>query len=237
MSKQFDQYAELYDELFSATNDYKKEVNFYDKILKKYDCNKILEVGCGCGNRGKYFIRKHYQYVGSDISNSMLKIARRKYPTLRFIQSDARKLKIKGSFDAILFLGKGSTYLTTDSDVVSTLKSMKRIMKKGIIIIDGFNAGFIIPNFKTKISWSKRIGKKTIKRKSVNILNQKNLYSWERMLTYIVEDNHKISKYYDKAILRAFTAEEWRSLYAKAGIKKVDIMVTGDTIISVGIII
>jgi dTDP-3-amino-3,4,6-trideoxy-alpha-D-glucopyranose N,N-dimethyltransferase/N-dimethyltransferase len=220
--------------LFSAAIDYEKEVEFYDKILNKHHCKKILEVGCGCGNRGKYFVNRKYDYVGSDISDSMLRIARKKYPGLEFIHSDARNLKLRRKFDAILFLGKGSAYLTTDDDVMSALKSMKRLINKGLIIIDGFNADFIIPNFKKNISWSIKTGNKTITRSSINVLKP-NTNIWKRELCYIVQEDKAKKTFHDKAILRAFAESEFKSFFTKAGIKNTEFIINGDTIISIGI--
>ena len=125
--------------------DYKKEVDFCDKILRKNKSKSILEVGCGTGHRGQFFKSKGYDYVGLDISEGMLKIARRKYPDIRFIQGDVRKLQLKEKFDEVIFLGKGSVYLTTDDDVMAALKSMKKLIRNGVIIIDGFDETLLSP--------------------------------------------------------------------------------------------
>ena len=234
MGKQFDEYAEIYDELFSAAMDYEKEVEFYDKVLRKNKCMRILEVGCGTGHRGELFINKGYDYIGLDISDGMLEIARRTYPEIKFVQGDARKLSLKEKFDAIIFIGKGSPYLTTDDDFISALKSMKKLVSRGVIIIDGFNADFIIPNFKKNISWSKKIGNKTITRKSINILNPKYHNSWDRKLTYIVEENGAEQKYVDSALLRAFSGKKLKQLFADAGIADTQIIKNGHTVIAIG---
>ena len=233
--RQFNEYAEIYDELFSAVSDYGKEVEFYDKILRKNKCKRILEVGCGIGHRGKFFINKGYDYVGLDLSEGMLRIARRKYPEIRFVQGDVRKLSLKEKFDAIIFVGKGSAYLTTDDDIMSALKSIKSLVNRGLIIIDGFDADFIIPNFKKNISWSKKIGSRTITRKSTNTLNPKYHNSWDRKLTYIVKDeSEKEKKYTDSALLRAFTGKELTKFFASAGIAGTRVIQNGDTVIAIG---
>jgi ubiquinone/menaquinone biosynthesis C-methylase UbiE len=234
-NKQFYEHAEIYDELFSAAMDYKKEVEFYDKILRKNGSQSILEVGCGVGHRGKYFIGKGYNYTGLDVSDRMLRIARRKYPDIKFLQGDVRELKLKENFDAIIFVGKGSAYLTTDADALSALKSMKKLVRSGVIIIDGFDADFIIPNFKKNISWSKQIGTRTITRQSINTLNPNYRNSWDRKLTYIVKDEgKKEKKYTDSAVLRAFSDKELKNLFTSVGIADTQIIQNGDTVIAIG---
>src|SRR3989344_8496433 len=232
--RQFNEYAEIYDELFSAATDYEQEVEFYDKILRKNKCKRILDVGCGCGHRGKFFVNKGYDYTGLDISEGMLRIARRKYPEIRFVQGDVRKLSLKEKFDAIIFVGKGSAYLTTDDDIMSALKSIKSLVNRGLIIIDGFDADFIIPNFKKNISWSKKIGSRTITRESINELNPKYHNSWNRELIYIVKDKGIEKKYTDSALLRAFSGKELKRLFANAGIVHTDVISHGDTVIAIG---
>lgn len=235
MGKQFNEYAEIYDELFSAAMDYEKEVNFYDKILSENKCKKILEVGCGVGHRGEFFIDKGYEYTGLDMSEGMLRIARQKYPEIRFIQGDVRKLKLKDKFDAIIFVGKGSAYLTTDNDMMSALETVRDHIRKGVVIIDGFDADFIIPNFKSDISWSKKTGNRTITRKSKNKLNPKHHNSWDRQLTYIVKvEGDEEKKYTDNALLRAFSGNELKHFFATAGITDTHIISNGDTVIATG---
>ena len=234
LGRQFNEYAEIYDELFSATMDYEKEVNFCDKILRKNKCKRILEVGCGTGHRGQFFKSKGYDYVGLDISEAMLKIARRKYPEIEFIQGDVRKLQLKEKFDAVIFLGKGSVYLTTDDDVMAALKSMKKLIRKGVIIIDGFDAEFIIPNFKKNISWSKKVGDRTIIRQSINTLNPKYPNSWDRKLIYTIENNGVEKKYIDDALLRAFSGKELKTFFANAGITDTEIINNDHTVTAIG---
>lgn len=165
----------------------------------------------------------------------MLNIARRKYPELRFIQGDVRKLDLNEKFDAIIFVGKGSVYLTTDNDVMSALKSMKKLVDKGVLIIDAFNADFIIPSFKNNISWSQKIGSRTITRESVNTLNPKYKNSWDRKLTYIVKDEGQPEKKYtDSALLRAFSGDELKDFFAAADIPDTKIIQDGHTVIAIG---
>jgi ubiquinone/menaquinone biosynthesis C-methylase UbiE len=231
----FNEYAEIYDELFSAAMDYEKEVEFYDKILRKNRCKRILEVGCGCGHRGKFFITKGYDYTGLDISEGMLRIARQKYPEIIFLQGDVRKLSLDEKYDAIIFVGVGSTYLTTHDDALTALKSMKSLVNKGVIIIDAFDADFIIPNFKKNISWSKKIASRTITRQSINTLNPKYHNAWDRNLTYIVKDEGEKERIYtDDALLRAFSGKELSKLFAVAGIANTQIIQNGDTLVAIG---
>jgi hypothetical protein len=167
----------------------------------------------------------------------MLNIARRKYPELNFILGDIRNFRLKKEFDAIIFIGKGSAYLTTDADALSAVKSMKQLISSGVIIIDGFDADFIIPNFKKNIEWSQKIGSRTITRKSINKLNHDYRNTWNRKLTYIVKDEGKNEKKYaDNALLRGFSDKDLKYLFSSSGIINFKINHVGDTIIAIGVL-
>jgi len=69
----------------------------------------------------------------------MIKIAKKVEPKAKFVQGDMRNIKLKDKFDAILITGRSFTYLTTNDDVMKTLKSIhKRLKKNGFLIFDNF---------------------------------------------------------------------------------------------------
>src|SRR3989338_679461 len=100
MTKLYSQLSRVYHEMYQSIFDYKKEFQFYNKLLKKYKCKKILEIGCGTGNLAAFFLKSSYSYLGLDLSNEMLKIAREVEPKAKFVQGDMRNIKIKYRFDA-----------------------------------------------------------------------------------------------------------------------------------------
>lgn len=61
---------------------------------------RVLEVGCGTGDL-LHSVKPAFG-VGLDISRAMLNNARRKYPHLRFLQSDAHCPALSGKFDYII---------------------------------------------------------------------------------------------------------------------------------------
>jgi ubiquinone/menaquinone biosynthesis C-methylase UbiE len=92
----------MYQHLF----DYDREFRLYDEMLKKYGCNRILEVGCGSGMLACRFIREGYDYLGLDLFEEMLQIARKEVPEGRFVQGDMRSLAFDEPFDAVLITGR-----------------------------------------------------------------------------------------------------------------------------------
>ncbi len=108
----------------------------YNEIKRK---GKVLDIGCGYG-RCMYILGVK-KYVGIDISKGFLKIGRKLFPSVKFIQMDARQLKFKEeTFDSI-FMFEIIEHLL---DYKSALKECYRVLKK--------NGTFIIttPN---KLKW------------------------------------------------------------------------------------
>ena len=64
MTKLYSQLAQVYHEMYQSIFDYKKEFQLYNRLLKKYKCKNILEIGCGSGNLAPFFLKAGYNYVG-----------------------------------------------------------------------------------------------------------------------------------------------------------------------------
>jgi len=161
--------AHIYDLIYPQIFDYKKQLQLADKVLKKYDCKKVLEVGCGTGRLAK--LLKNYDYTGSDLYSEMLKIARKRNPGVKFFKADMRALKTKEKYDAVIILGRSFTYMTTNEDVERALKSAHKVLKKGgILIFDNFDAKEGLLNYDKYLKGSQTFKVKgmTIKRKYEN---------------------------------------------------------------------
>jgi ubiquinone/menaquinone biosynthesis C-methylase UbiE len=84
-----DFYAEIYDYL--VYNNFKDDYEVGEIINKTSptSSSKILDIGCGTGNQVVNFGSKGYEVLGIDISPSMIKKAKEKYPDYDFKVADA----------------------------------------------------------------------------------------------------------------------------------------------------
>ena len=137
-------------------NQIKKAIKAYDKIaeiyskytygqLQQYQLTKfisllkgkkILDVGCGCGRDVEYFLQEGFDAIGIDLSEEMLKQARKIVPKTKLKKGDFTDLKFKKeSFDGIWSMA-GLIHIPR-KEMVNVLKGFNNILtKKGILYLD-----------------------------------------------------------------------------------------------------
>jgi 2-polyprenyl-3-methyl-5-hydroxy-6-metoxy-1,4-benzoquinol methylase len=111
MSKEIKQTKSYYDKHATAwskshSNSFHHEMQFtkFAALLKKG--STVLDIGCAQGIHVPLFhgIGAHLKYIGIDISTSFIKIAKRRYPQLTFLEGDIADEKTlpKKKFDAFI---------------------------------------------------------------------------------------------------------------------------------------
>jgi len=113
-----------------------------EKILRKYlekflgylKEKRILDIGCGPGRDVKYFRERGYEPIGIDLSEKMIKFAR-KTCDAEFKIMDMRKLEFEdSSFDGVWC--SASLFHIPRRDFIRILKKIHRILKlHGILFI------------------------------------------------------------------------------------------------------
>ena len=75
----FKDYAAYYDLLYKD-KDYLKEVNYINNLILKYKkgSKTILEMGSGTGKHAVLLVKKNYNLVGVDFSQSMINLANKR---------------------------------------------------------------------------------------------------------------------------------------------------------------
>lgn len=96
MTNQWD--AERYDEKHAFV--YQKAKGLVD-LLAPEEGERILDLGCGTGALTAEIAARGAEILGVDQSEEMIAQAKKKYPELRFVVSDARALEFEGEFDAV----------------------------------------------------------------------------------------------------------------------------------------
>ena len=89
------------------------------KKHKKSKGRRLLDVACGTGNHA-FLLKKNYSIVGVDISNEMLKIARKKVSGVKILIGDMKKLDLKQKFDIIICMFSAINYNVTYEELEKT---------------------------------------------------------------------------------------------------------------------
>lgn len=122
----YNKIAERYtDKYFSDDTDFP----YLDKFLSFLPKNsKILDIGSGPGNFSEYIYSKDFVVEGIDLSDEMIKIARKKVPQVKFQLMDMRDIKyLDNYFNGLICLY--SLIHISSNDIPSTLNGFNRILK------------------------------------------------------------------------------------------------------------
>jgi len=130
--------AERYD--YMLFNNPERE-GFFKELFLRNKVGKILDCACGTGRDLLLFNSFGYDVSGSDMSDSMLAVARRRIHEnglkIPLYKADFQGLQnaFAQKFDAVVCLGNAIS--EADVDVVKALNSMKSVLNSnGIIVLD-----------------------------------------------------------------------------------------------------
>ncbi len=156
----YDKHAEEYAKKVNSLLPF-NALNRFIKLLKKHDL--ILDVGCGFGRDSKFFYENGLKVIGIDLSEGLLKIAKKSYPKINFIKADIRNLPFKdGSFDGV-WCSAVLLHLEKLQDVKKALKEMYRVLKKDGVIF---------------ISVKKQLGKEKTSFTKDSLIDAKRFFRW-----------------------------------------------------------
>lgn len=96
---------------------------------------KILDVGCGSGDKSDYLIKKGFNLTGIDFSEKMIEIAKRDVPEgIFFVMDMLGSEEVEGSFDAIFM--QASLLHIPKKDAQSVVsKFVHKLNKGGVFLV------------------------------------------------------------------------------------------------------
>jgi SAM-dependent methyltransferase len=172
-----------------------------------------VEIGCGNGNLASRFVKNSVEYVGLDLSEEMLAIAKKNNPNAIFVKNDMRNFTLQKKLDAAIITGRTISYLVSNNDVVNTFKSIhKNIEPNGIICFDCIDANKFIPQIDAtkKIVHTANFNDKQYQRDSIWKVNLVNSFCFDWAAIYYEKNTlgDLIKTGEDYSTVRAFTKDE-----------------------------
>ncbi len=139
---EYSQWAQNYDKCRSITGIYESEKTFLDNTIKKYHIKRALDCACGTGPHLLLLARKGIKVYGSDYSEAMISICRRKLSRAgikaMIKKADFRYLEKvwNEKFDAIICMRQSIAHLLTQEDLITAFKSIRnRLNNDGILVM------------------------------------------------------------------------------------------------------
>jgi ubiquinone/menaquinone biosynthesis C-methylase UbiE len=91
---------------------------------------KVLDLGCGPGHDVALLVARGFEVVGIDVSEKMVKEARKRVPTATFVQGDFRTMDFESeTFDAVWSVG--SLHHVAKTDLQAVLVKVYQYLKSG----------------------------------------------------------------------------------------------------------
>ncbi len=124
--------------------------DWYDRVdeLGLPRTGRLLDVGCGLGERTAAWSARGYGVTGIDLSSSLVIEAKRRFPELSFLIKDASCVSDLGSFELIVAHFNFLMMLPTDK-VVAILKGLRPcVAPNGVFLTDVCRPRIAIPAFR-----------------------------------------------------------------------------------------
>ena len=208
--------------IISSPEEYREETKSFCKAIINNSKNKpqtLLHLGCGAGIND-YTFKKHFKVTGIDISNEMLKIARKLNPEVKYIHGDMREIRLKLRFDAVA-IPDSIGYMTTERDLRRAINTAYRHLNTGgiLLIVVSIRDNFKENNF--IYTGSKKDIEITVFEN--NCITSKTNY--EATLVYLVRRKNKLEIYTDKHTIGLFNLLTWEKLLKGKGfsLKKINV--------------
>ena len=229
MSKLYTNLAKVYHEIYQSLFNYDDEFSFYDTHLKANQVKSIVEIGCGTGNLAKRLVTASYDYIGIDLFQEMLDIAKENAPNVKFVRGDVRDFVLSETSDCVLITGRSISYLTTNHDVFRGFDCINKSLKSnGILMFDAIDAARLFLNFKkeNKNELLVSFGNNHYKRLSESKRNMETGWTWNwSSIYYKLDEENKYQEIgQDFSILRAFTKDEIQLFLSLSGFELLEVL-------------
>lgn len=146
MSNLYKDLSAVYEAMYKSLINYEEEYTFYSQLLKKYKCQSVLEIACGTGNLTKAFEANGFEYIGLDLAEKMLEMARLKNPKSTFIQGNMKEFTLPKKVQSALITARSISYLVENEEVDAAFKAIKsNLLKGGLLCFDIIDANRFIP--------------------------------------------------------------------------------------------
>jgi SAM-dependent methyltransferase len=215
----YNNFAYFYDELINDV-DYKKWVDYYFKIFKRYGQKPSLglDLGCGTGSMTVEFSQRGIEMTGVDLSEDMLMVAREKSEgqDILYLNQDMREFELYGTVDFIVSGLDCINYVTDKRDLLRVFRLANNYLNPGGLFIFDINTRyklenitgnntFVLENEDVFCTWQNEFDKK----RAIS----------DFYLTFFSKEGNSYKRFDEEHQERAYSIEEITELIEKSGMK------------------
>jgi SAM-dependent methyltransferase len=204
--------------IISPPEDYVEETELFSKVIKehsKIEAKTLLHLGCGGGHNDRTF-KKHFRVTGVDISDDMLRLARKLNPEVIYHQGDMRTIRLAECFDAVAIL-----------DSIAYMSTVDDLRRAFITAYDHLKSGGILLTYVEKFAEYFKQNKTKCSPHSqddVEIAFIENSYdpdftdtSYESTFIYLIRRKGELEIHSDRHLCGIFKLETWLDLLREVG--------------------
>jgi len=206
--------------IMSSPEEYAEESELFSRTIKEHseiEARTLLHLGCGGGMNDNTF-KKYFQVTGIDISDEMLKTAKRLNPEVRYMNGDMRTLRLGERFDAVI-APDSINYMRTAEDLQSVFQTAYEHLNPGGVFL-------VIAEETTEKFKQNRTMSSCHSKGDVDLVFIENLYdpdpsntSYEATFIYLIRQKGKLEIHSDHHLLGIFGIGTWHSLLEQVGFK------------------
>jgi SAM-dependent methyltransferase len=204
--------------IIGTPEEYVEETETFIAAIKEYarlEVRTLLNMGCG-GGKSDFTFKKHFKVYGFDLSESMLKLARKLNPELDYRFGDMRTARLEEKYDAVTILD-AVNYLKTEDELRSAFLTAYEHLRPG---------GVFLTLPEVYVGKFEQNGTKVIhgSQDEIEVVFIENTYDpdkndteYDCTFVYIIRCNGKLDIQTDHHVLGIFELDTWRKLLKDTG--------------------
>lgn len=225
--------ARLYHDLswiwpyWEDVSDYLEEMDIIVRFFREhsdFEPKTILDLGCG-GGKNAYWLRRHFEVTGIDLSPQMLEHFKKLNPESRYYQADMRSFDLGIEFDGI-FINDAVNHMTSREELAEVFRqSYKHLRSGGVMIVVGENTK---ENFRHDTTTVIKASSK-LKPKNIDITIIENSYDkapdddiFETTLVYLIRESGSLRIEHETWELGIFEMDYWRKALTETGFEVIE---------------
>jgi len=132
----FTESADFYDAIYSFKDYVAEAAQIADRIRSvRPGARTVLDIACGTGEHARLLAERHgFEVDGIDLDAGLLRAARQKHPSGRFVEADMSAFTLDRRYDAILCLFSSIAYLVTRDRVAQALACFRQHLAPGGVV-------------------------------------------------------------------------------------------------------